>query len=263
MSLTPQSIRSRLESTAIGRRILCVGSVTSTNDVAWAEAVAGAEHGLAIFADEQKKGRGRMGREWFAPKGSSILCSVVLRPEIDVDRVPLVTAIAALAAADAVDELARVHAKIRFPNDVFVGERKIAGVLVESRFISGRPDLFVVGIGLNGNVKAEGFPVDLHNPATSLQVEAGRPVNLAAAARSLLEALDRWVGELDGGLRSIRRAWRERSAILGRPVRVREGGRVYSGVVEGLDPIEGLEVRLAAGPVRHFRGEYIERLEMA
>jgi BirA family biotin operon repressor/biotin-[acetyl-CoA-carboxylase] ligase len=263
MSLTPQAIRSRLSTVAIGRRILCVGSVASTNDVAWAEAVAGAEHGLAIFADEQKKGRGRMGREWFAPKGSSILCSVVLRPEIDIDHVPLITAIAALAAADAVDELARVHATIRFPNDVFVGERKIAGVLVESRFISGRPDLFVVGIGLNVNVAAETFPDELAPIATSLMIEGGKAINLAAAARALLEALDRWVGELKGGLRTIRREWRARSAILGRPVRVREGGRVYTGVVDDLDPIEGLELRLSAGPVRHFRGEYIERLEMA
>jgi biotin-(acetyl-CoA carboxylase) ligase len=88
-------------------------------------------------------------------------------------------------------------------------------------------------------------------------------VNLSLAARALLEALDRWADELHGGLRSIRKAWKDRSAILGKGVRVREGGRTYSGVVEGLDPIEGLEVRLSAGPVRHFRGEHIERLDLA
>jgi BirA family biotin operon repressor/biotin-[acetyl-CoA-carboxylase] ligase len=263
MSLTPQAIRSRLTSRAVGRRILCVGSVDSTNDLAWAEAIKGAEHGLAIFAEEQRKGRGRMGREWFAAKGSSVLCSVVLRPEIDVERVPLVTAIAALAAADAVDEIAHTRSSIRFPNDVFVRDRKIAGVLVESRFISGRPDLFVVGIGINGNVTQDDFPKELAGIATSLQMENGKAVNLALAARSLLEALDRWAGELGGGLRAIRREWRERSAILGRSVRVREGGRNYTGVVEGLDPIEGLEVRLAAGPVRHFCGEHVEHLELA
>ena len=260
MSLTPQAIRSRLSTRAVGRKIACVGSVESTNDVAWEEAVRGAEHGFTVFAEEQRKGRGRMGREWFAPKGSSLLCSVVLRPEIDVERVPLITAIAALAAADAVDEIAEAGATIRFPNDVFVGDRKISGVLVESRFISGRPDLFVVGIGLNGNVGLDEFPKGLQ--ATSLMVESGAKVNLAQAARALLEALDRWVGELHGGLRAIKKAWRERSAILGKPVRVREGGRSFAGVVEGLDPIEGLEVRLTAGTVRHFRGEHVEHLEL-
>lgn len=261
MSLTSQAIRSRLSSRAVGRRVLCVGSVGSTNDVAWAEAEQGAEHGFAVFAEEQKKGRGRMGRQWFAPKGSSILCSVVLRPEIEIGHLPLVTAIAALAAADAVDELTEENSKIRFPNDVYIGQGKIAGVLVESRFTSSRPDFFVVGIGINGNVGMDEFPRGLS--AMSLMVANGAEVNLVKAARALLEALDRWVVELDGGLKSIRRAWRERSAILGRPVRVREAGRTYEGVVEGLDPIEGLEVRLAAGPVRHFRGEHVERLELA
>jgi len=261
MSLTPQTIRSRLRSRAVGRRILCVGSVDSTNDLAWAEALKGAEHGLAVFAEEQRKGRGRMGRQWFAPKGSSILCSVVLRPEIGVERVPLVTAIAALAAADAVDEIAETDSRIRFPNDVYIGQRKIAGVLVESRFTASLPDFFVVGIGINGNVGADQFPKGLS--ATSMMAEKGAEVNLAKAARSLLEALDRWTDELTGSLRPIRRAWRERSAILGRTVRVREGGKTYAGVVEDLDPIEGLEVRLAAGPVRHFRGEHVEHLELA
>jgi len=263
MSLTPQAIRSRLTTRAVGKRIQCVASADSTNDLAWAEAVKGAEHGFAIFAEEQRRGRGRMGRTWFAPKGSSILCSVVLRPELEVERVPLVTAIAALAASDAVDSVAGTESRIRFPNDVFVGEKKIAGVLVESRFISGRPDLFVIGVGINGNVGAEDFPKDLRSIATSLELERGERVNLAHAARALLEALDRWVEELEGGLRRIQKAWRERSAILHRPVRVLEGGRTYAGVVEDLDPIEGLEVRMASGSVRHFRGEHVERLEMA
>ncbi len=262
MSLTSQAIRSRLSTRAVGRRIVCLGSVGSTNDVAWAEAVGGAEHGFAVFAEEQKRGRGRLGREWFAPKGSSILCSVVLRPDIDVERVPLVTAVAALATADAVDELVHAESSIRFPNDVYVRDRKIAGVLVESRFISGKPDLFVVGIGMNGNVGLDEFPRGLR--ATSLRVELGSDVNLARAARTLLEALDRWVGELEGGLRTIRRAWRERSAILGKSVRVKEGGRTYAGVVEGIDPVDGLEVRLASGGhVRHFKGEHVEHLELA
>jgi len=110
-------------------------------------------------------------------------------------------------------------------------------------------------------VGADVFPKGLS--ATSMRVEKGAEVNLAKAARSLLEALDRWTDELTGSLTPIRRAWRKRSAILGQAVRVREGGKTYIGVVEDLDPIEGLEVRLAAGPVRHFRGEHVEHLELA
>lgn len=261
MKLTPESIRSKMQSRVVGRRIVCLDACESTNDHAWQEALEGAADGTAVFAEEQTKGRGRHGREWFAPKGSCVLCSVVLRPQIDAERVPLVTAVAALAAADAVEDLADVEARIRFPNDVLVAGRKIAGVLVESRFISSRPDLFIVGIGLNANLGRADLPGELRETATSLAIERGSEVNRAHAARALLEALDRWTPELDGG-RSVRRAWRERSAILGRPVRVRQNGRSFTGTVDDVDPVEGVTLRLESGHVRAFRGEHLERLEM-
>src|SRR5579872_6397709 len=142
-ALNPESIRARLHSRVVGKRILSVGECESTNDLAWKEALGGAAEGTVIFAEEQTKGRGRFGRVWTAPRGLGLLCSIVLRPEIDVDRVPLMTAMAALAAADVVGDLAQ----IRFPNDVMLGGKKIAGILVEARFISSRPDVFIVGIG--------------------------------------------------------------------------------------------------------------------
>ncbi len=261
MKLTPDAIRSRLHTRVMGRKVICVDACESTNDRAWQEALAGAADGTAVFADEQTKGRGRFGRAWFAPKGSCILCSVVMRPEIEAERVPLVTAIAALAAADAVEDEGGGDARIRFPNDVLVGGRKIAGVLVESRFISSRPDLFVVGIGLNVNFGRGDLPADLRETATSLAIERGSEVRRTAVARSLLEALDRWYRELDGGAK-IRRAWRERSAILGRRVRVKERGRAYTGTVDDVDPLEGVVLRLESGHNRRFRGEHLEHLEL-
>src|SRR5438477_1303441 len=200
MNLTPESIRSRLHSRVVGKKILCVGECESTNELAWKEGLAGAVDGTAIFAEEQTKGRGRFGRVWTAPKGQGLLCSIVLRPEIDVDRVPLMTAMAALAVSDVVGD----DAQIRFPNDVMLGGRKIAGILVEARFISSRPDVFIVGVGLN----VGGHPPDLN--ATSLGEHVSRP----AAARALLEALDEWYARLSGNLRDYRKAWRERSFIL-------------------------------------------------
>jgi BirA family biotin operon repressor/biotin-[acetyl-CoA-carboxylase] ligase len=260
--LTVEAIRSRLHTRVVGKRIICLDACESTNDRAWQEALDGAPDGTAVFAEEQSKGRGRFGRGWFAPKGTCVLCSVVLRPEIGAERVPLVTAVAALAVADAVeDAVAGVEAKIRFPNDVLVGGRKIAGVLVESRFISSRPDLFVVGIGLNVNVGRADLPAELRETATSLAIERGSELNRAHAARGLLEALDPWYRELEGGAK-IRRAWRERSAILGRKVRVREGGRAHVGTVDDTDPIDGVVLRLESGHARAFRGEHLEHLEL-
>ena len=248
MNLSPESIRSRLQSRVVGQKILCVESCESTNDLAWKEALAGADDGTVIFADEQSKGRGRFGRSWVAPRGKGLLCSIVLRPEIEVERVPLMTAMAALAAADVVGD----EAQIRFPNDVMLEGKKIAGILVEARFISSRPDVFIVGIGLNVN----GHPSDMN--ATSL----GESVSRVVAARALLEAVDDWYGRLSGNLRDYRKAWRKRSFILQKRVRVKQNGRAVTGIVEEVDPMNGIVLRLESGHPRTLRSEHVEHLEV-
>ena len=226
-----------------------MGSCVSTNDLAWAAASEGAPDGLAIFAEEQTKGRGRFGRTWAAEPGRALLCSIVLRPSIDVDRVPLMTALGALAAADVVGPAAR----IRFPNDVMLDGLKIAGVLVEARFVSARPDVFVMGVGLNVSGHPEGMG------ATSLGPKASR----VDAARALLEAADDWYARLGGGLEDYRRAWRERSFILRKRVRVKQDGRAFTGIVEDVDPMDGLVVRVdAGGQPRSVRSEHVEHLEV-
>ena len=248
MNLTPESIKSRLQSRVVGRKILCVDACESTNDLAWKEALAGAPDGTAVFAEEQSRGRGRFGRVWTAPRGKGLLCSVVLRPEIDVERVPLMTAMAALAAADVVGD----EAQIRFPNDVMLDGRKIAGILVEARFISSKPDMFIVGLGLNVNA----HPPDMN--ATSL----GENVSRVVTARSLLEALDDWYGRLSGALRDYRKAWRDRSFILRKRVRVKQNGRAVTGTVEDVDPMDGIVLRLETGHPRTIRSEHVEHLEV-
>jgi BirA family biotin operon repressor/biotin-[acetyl-CoA-carboxylase] ligase len=258
MRLSPELLRARTR--AVGRRVVCLDACGSTNDEAWRLALDGAADGTVVFAEEQSKGRGRFGRSWVAPAGSCILCSAILRPGLEVERVPLVTAIASLAAADAVEEAGGVEAQIVFPNDVFVDGRKIAGVLVESRFVSDRPDLFIVGIGINVNVGRGEFPPELRKTATSLAIETGAEVPRARVAKALLAALDGWAGELGGNLRRLRKAWRDRSFVLGRRVRIEEKGRAFAGTVVEIDPLAGLEVRLDSGHLRAVRGEHIERL---
>lgn len=259
MKLTPAAIRPRTK--RVGREIVCIDSCESTNDQAWKLAVEGAPSGTVVFAEEQTKGRGRFGRTWSAPKGACLLCSTILREPVEVERVPLVTAVAALAAADVVAE-AGLEPAIVFPNDVYVRGRKIAGVLVESRFVSSKPDLFVVGIGLNVNVGRRDFPADLRETATSLAIEKGAEADRAAVARALLEALDGWVAELDGPLKNLRKAWRDRAFVLGKRVRIREKGKSFEGTVTEVDPLDGLEVRLERGQIRAVRGEHVEKLDL-
>ncbi len=242
-----------------GRRILCLESCVSTHDVARKLAEEGAEHGTAVFAEEQTGGRGRHGRTWTAPAGRCLLVSVILRTPLRAEWTPLVTAAAALAAGDAA-RAAGLETSIKFPNDVYAGGRKLAGVLVESRFVSGRPELFLAGIGLNVNVARDEFPPELRETATSLSAELGREVSRTVAARALLEGLDRWARSMQAGPAEIAAAWRERSGILGRDVTVETAGRTLQGRVEDVDVLEGVELRLQGGDRVRIRGEHVERL---
>ncbi|MHC4607262.1 MAG: biotin--[acetyl-CoA-carboxylase] ligase [Planctomycetota bacterium] len=243
----------------IGGKVIRLDRVKSTNDVAWREALAGAPDGTCIFAEEQTAGRGRFGRRWHSPRGTGLYLSVLLRRPVPADRVALVTALGAFAVVEAVDD-AGLDPLIRFPNDVLVGGRKVAGVLVESRFISAKPDLFVIGVGVN--VNQEKFPAALREATTSLRIERGREVSRRRIERSLIESLRRWADRLDGSVRPFRAFWRKHSAILGRKVRVREKGRSFTGKVTEVDPIDGLVVRLSHGHSRGVRPEHVEHLEL-
>jgi len=246
--MTPESIKSKLHSKIVGRRIQCVDRCESTNDLAWKAALAGEPEGLAIFAEEQSAGRGRFGRVWSAGRGQALLCSVLLRPSVPPERLPLMTALGALAAADVVGD----DARIRFPNDVMLRGLKIAGILVEARYVSARPDAFIVGIGLNVTGHPDGVG------ATSLGASVSRP----ATARALLESLDEWYGRLEGHLREFRKAWKERSFILRKRVKIRQAGKTFEGIVEEVDPLDGLVVRLDSGHPREVRAEHVEHLEV-
>jgi BirA family biotin operon repressor/biotin-[acetyl-CoA-carboxylase] ligase len=154
----------------------------------------GPEHteGAVAVAEEQTEGRGRLGRRWFAPRGTSILCSVLLEPPVPQPRLPELSVVAGEATAEAIERSTGLEPRIKLPNDVLLGERKVAGILAEAR--EGR---VVLGIGVNVNVPAEDLPAGLDTPATSLLAERGRPVDRATLLVGLLAALetryDAWV----------------------------------------------------------------------
>jgi BirA family biotin operon repressor/biotin-[acetyl-CoA-carboxylase] ligase len=209
----------------------------STNQRAKELAGAGAPHGTLVTADEQTAGRGRQGRTWVAPAQSAVLMSLVLR-ELD-DRFPLAPLVAAVAVADACEALAPVSCQIKWPNDVWIERRKVAGILVEGRPVE---DWAVLGIGLN--VAPVEFPEELRSIATSLGLDGGVPLALGA----LLDALAVWLGK---GGDEVLAAWRERDALRGEPVRWADG----SGVAAGIDDGGSLLVETEAGLVTLGAGE--------
>ena len=156
-----------------------------------------APEGAVAVAEEQTEGRGRLGRRWHARTGSSVLVSVNLRPTVETARLPELSLIAGLAAADAVAAVTGIQPEVRFPNDLLIGGRKVAGILAEAR-----DERVVVGIGINVNLAQGDLPTDVDTPATSLLLESGRRVDRARLLAELLVRLearyDAWVSEASG-----------------------------------------------------------------
>jgi len=145
-----------------------------------------APEGAVAVADEQTEGRGRLGRHWEAATGTSLLCSIQLRPTLEAARFPELTLVGAKACADAIQVLTGLEPSLKHPNDVLVGGRKVAGILGEAS--DGR---VVLGIGINTNTEAGELPVDVRIPATSLLAETGRAVDRVELLVELLAALER------------------------------------------------------------------------
>jgi BirA family biotin operon repressor/biotin-[acetyl-CoA-carboxylase] ligase len=223
----------------LGRPRLHLRATDSTNERARALAAAGAPHGTLVTAAEQSAGRGRQGRRWSAPAGQALLMSLLLR------RPPRLVP---LAAAVAVAEVAGAGARIKWPNDVLLDDRKVAGILVEGRPQEGWA---VLGIGLNVAVRLDDLPPELRETATTLGLA---PREVEAVLARLLGALETWLGR---GEPAILDAWRARDALLGREIRWTGGTGRTAGIDDDgrllVDAATGERTALDAGEVHLLR----------
>jgi BirA family transcriptional regulator, biotin operon repressor / biotin---[acetyl-CoA-carboxylase] ligase len=180
-SLAPEVVLPRLRG-RFGRPYRLVTSTPSTQLLL----PPAAPEGALVAAEEQTAGRGRLGRRWLAPAGTSLLCSLQLRPAAASERLPELTGVAAHACADAIAAVTGLGPEVESPNDVLVHGRKVAGILAEAR--EGR---VVLGTGINVNVPAAELPTEVERPATSLLVETSREVVRAELLVELLDGLER------------------------------------------------------------------------
>ncbi|MFW6108096.1 MAG: biotin--[acetyl-CoA-carboxylase] ligase [bacterium] len=260
-TLDADRIRRDLHTRVVGRRVHVYERVRSTSDVIRELADEGAEEGTVVFAERQTRGRGRLGRRWWSPAGVGVWMSVLLRPPVRRESVPMTTIIGALAAADAIRSSVGLPAMIRWPNDVLVGDRKVAGVLVEARETAVGRDL-VLGIGIDVNAGQGEFPAEIAGRATSLSEAAGERVNRLDLIRALLRHLDRWYRiKLGRDLEAINDRWRELSATRGRRIVLEARGRRFAGTVADVDVRFGIALRMSRGNIRHFRGEHVTVIE--
>ena len=229
-----------------GFRLHRLARTPSTQDVVRAAARGGAAEGFCCVAGEQTAGRGRLGRRWVAPAGTSLLMSLLLRraPRVAV-AVPLA---AGLAVADAIEEVAGVPCRLKWPNDVLAGGGKLAGILAEVE-----PGGAIV-LGLGVNLSVPGFPPDV--PGASLHTLSGVPVERDLLLAAFLRHLGRRLGQVEAaGIPAIRDDWTQRAAGLGGVVRAVAGSRTTVGTALGIDEDGALLVATDQGTVRLVAGE--------
>lgn len=234
-------ITAGLATRIIGRTVLVYPSVTSTNTVVKTMAAEGADEGLVVLAEVQSAGRGRHGRRWEAPPGSSILMSVLFRPELPAEDAGWLTMLVSLAAIDAIREVTGLEAAIKWPNDILIDHLKVGGVLTESSLVGDRLEYAVVGLGLNVNFDPRDYP-EIPPTASSLLVRLGRPVDRVTLMRAILMALDRRYCALKAG-HSPYQEWSQHLATLGQRVRVVTPTGTLEGTAEGANLRGDLQVR--------------------
>lgn len=231
--------------------------IDSTNSTAMTWAAQDAPHGSLVIAEQQTAGRGRQGRSWQAASGQNLLFSIVLRPSLPVSRLNLITLAASVAVSDALSSLGHpLHPTIKWPNDILLESKKCCGMLLESSLAGRGKATVVLGVGLNVNQLV--FPAEINETATSLALQAGRPILRAPLLAHLLARLEYWIESLtrdEGG--SVRQVYAERLHAVGEQVTLRFAGRTetVSGIVHGINDMGALRLLTDEGPRLFHSGE--------
>jgi BirA family biotin operon repressor/biotin-[acetyl-CoA-carboxylase] ligase len=243
--LDPERIGAYLPTQWLGSRVIVFESTASTNDVAAEYARNPASHGLVILAEEQTAGRGRGGHAWLAARGQSLLASIVIvNPSIPLGRVGLAASVAAARTAGS-------RARIKWPNDVTIQGKKVCGILLEHRSY-GSHEAAILGLGINCHQAPSDFPPSLRGTATSLDLaNPGRTDRNLWLCRLLME-LESWLHRADGESAAVVAAWKQRCLQFGHRVALRYNGQRFDGQCLGVDPDQGLILKLDHGGIRHF-----------
>ena len=247
--LHADDLLSRLGKTRfIGRDIRVFQETTSTNDVIEKLARDGVKEGVVVFAESQTKGRGRLGRKWMSPLRKGLWFSVLLRPRLHPQAVTQLTIASATALVRAIHSQTGLLPEIRWPNDIIIRGRKVAGILTEMNAELDTVKYVILGIGVDVNLSASEFPPDLRKLATSLRIETGEMLGRATLASEVLRELDRdYARVCSGQFELVANEWEERCDTIGRAVVIQMGDRRIQGRAESLDADGALLLRTQHG----------------
>ena len=257
--LAPEIIQYNLQTEVIGagENYFYFDSVDSTNNFAKKIAAEGAADGTVIVAEEQTGGKGRLDRNFFSPKGKSILFSVILRPKCTPKDAPKFTLLAAVAVALAMEKF-NLRAEIKWPNDIMHGNKKLVGILTEMNAEIDRVNYIVVGVGINVNFSREDFPADIEKIASSLSELAGEKILRRKFFATLLEEFDKLYLEVCAeGFKKIFDLWRKFNVTLDREVKIisAESGESFFGKAIDIDEDGALIVETEGKRQKVYAGD--------
>lgn len=242
-------------SRVIGRDIRVFKETASTNDTIEKLARDGAPEGAVVFAESQTRGRGRLGRSWVSPAGKGLWFSVLLRPKLRPPEITRLTVAAATAIRRAIRTATGLEPEIKWPNDLVVDGRKVAGILTELSAETDRVRYVILGVGIDVNQASTEFPSELSKVAGSLRMAAGNVVDRATLATLVLSELDKDYSQIcSGRFQEVAEEWESACNTLGRRVTINIGGCRLQGRAESLDPDGALLLRTQHGHLECITG---------
>jgi len=254
--LHADDLLSRLGHTkVIGRDIRVFQETTSTNDVVEKLARDGVKEGVVVFAESQTRGRGRLGRKWVSPPGKGLWFSLLLRPNLRPQETTRLTVASATALRRAIVSQTGLQPEIKWPNDLLISGKKVAGILTELSAELDHVRYVILGIGVDVNPALSDFPESIRSIASSLRIAAGRPISRPDLAVAFLREFDRDYSRVcSGQFAAVADEWEEHCSTLGRQVSIRLGPREIRGRAESLSPEGELLVRSEFGHLERVVG---------
>ncbi len=258
-AITPREIKVHLDTKIIGREITYKESLTSTQDLAHRLAQEGVEEGHVVIADEQKKGKGRLGREWYSPIGTSIYMSIILKPKIPPQQAPQLTLLAAVGVVQGIKRATGLDCDIKWPNDVLINGKKVVGILTEMQSEPDAVHSVIIGIGINVNQSSEQFPSAIRDIATSLAVESKKDQNRSEIIRCIFQEIEKLYNlYLEFGFSVIKPLWESYAVSLGRQIKARTVNNVLVGLAKGITDEGVLLLEDDFGKTHHIYSADIE-----
>lgn len=254
--LLPREIQFGLSTQILGKKIICYDSLSSTMDVAFQLGMQEAKEGTVVVSESQTKGRGRLGRSWVSPKGKGVYMSIILRPDLFPSSVAQLTLLSAIALCEAVQRVSGLQPQIKWPNDLLIDNKKLAGILTELSAEMDRIRFVVVGIGVNVNTA----PTMLPSHATSLKAQTNQTISRIQLIQEILLRMEEWYTQLKSkGFAPVQERWKKLSLTLGKRIRIHDSYGDIEGQAVDLDKDGGLIIREDSGIlVKRMSGDVVQ-----